>query len=212
MSFLKVLTGFVPWIVFTLAASRLGAGAVGVACLLALVVAVGLIIRSVRHGESPKLLEVVAAVVFLVLGVVAFAVPASDAFLAGYGRALAAVILAVTIFATLPVMPFTEQYARESVPREFWTSPRFRAINRRISAVWGAAIAVMAVSHVVAGALDTPGSGGGVLSRPVDLVFNWVVPGLLIWAAVAFTQKAQAGAKAEQQAHANGAHEATARG
>ncbi|MFC5139902.1 hypothetical protein ACFPK1_16805 [Actinomycetospora rhizophila] len=208
MSSLKTLSGFVPWIVFTLTASRLGAGAVGVACLLALVVAVGLIAREMIKGESPKLLEVSAAVVFLALGIVAFAVPGVDAFLAGYGRALAAAALAAIIFATLPVMPFTEQYARESVPREFWHTERFRSINRRISAVWGAVIVGMAVSHAVAGTFDAPGAGAGF--RPTDLVFNWVVPGLLIWAAIAFTERAQRAAKTDHAAPLHGAHEATA--
>ncbi|MEJ2865381.1 hypothetical protein [Actinomycetospora flava] len=207
MSFLKTLSGFAPWIVFTLTASRLGPGAVGVACLLALAVAVGLIAREMIKGESPKLLEVSAAVVFLALGIVAFAVPGVDAFLAGYGRALAAAALAAIIFATLPVMPFTEQYARESVPREFWHTERFRSINRRISAVWGAVIVGMAVSHTVAGTFDAPGAGAGF--RPTDLVFNWVVPGLLIWAAIAFTHKTQAAAKADHDARAHGAPEAT---
>lgn len=205
MSFIKVLSGFVPWIVFTLAASRFGSGAVGLACLLALLVAVGLVIRSVARGESPKLLEVTGAVVFLALGIVAFAVPGSDAFLAGYGRALAAVVLGVVIFATLPVMPFTEQYARETVPREFWQSHRFRSVNRRISAVWGVVIVAMAASHAVAGTFDAPGAAA---ARPVDLVFNWVVPALLIWAAVAFTRRAQGAAKVDREAHAHGAHEA----
>jgi len=208
MSFLKVLSGFVPWIVFTLAASRLGPGAVGVACLLALAVAVGLIGRSMVRGETPKLLEVTGAVVFLGLGVVAFAVPGTDTFLAGYGRALAALILAVAIFATLPVMPFTEQYARESVPEQFWHTERFRATNQRISAAWGAVIVGMAVSHGVAGAFDTPNTVVGPLYRPIDLVFNWVVPALLLWAAVAFTHKTSSAARSDHQTHAHGAHEA----
>jgi hypothetical protein len=110
-------------------------------------------------------------------------------FLAGYGRALAAAILAAVIFLLLPVMPFTEQYARESVPREFWHSPTFRSINRRISAAWGGAIAVMALSHVVAGMFATPDSGAGLLHRPVDLLFNWIVPALLLWAAARYTQR-----------------------
>jgi hypothetical protein len=39
MSMKKVLVGFVPWIVFTLIATRVGPGAVGAACALAFVVA-----------------------------------------------------------------------------------------------------------------------------------------------------------------------------
>lgn len=200
MSMKKVLVGFVPWIVFTLIATRIGPGAVGVACALAFVVAVGLIVRSVSRNESPKLLEVVGAVVFLLLGGVSFLYPATDAFLSSYGRALAATILAAVIFLLLPVMPFTEQYARESVPREYWHSPTFRSINRRISAAWGGAIAAMALSHVVAGMFETPVAGAGLLHRPVDLLFNWIVPALLLWAAARYTQRAAGDDDQEQPA------------
>jgi hypothetical protein len=189
MSFTKVLIGFVPWIVFSLVATRLGPNAVAVACVLAFLVAGALIARSLVRGESAKLLEVTGAVVFLALGVVAAVVPGIDAFLASYGRALAAAILAVVIFALLPVMPFTEQYARESVPRQYWHTARFRAVNRRISAIWGAAVAVMALGHAIAGTVEVPDPGVGPLHRPVDLVFNWLIPGGLVWYAAKQTQR-----------------------
>lgn len=190
MSIQRVFVGFVPWIVFSLFATRLGPGAVGAACLLALIVAVGLIVRSVHSGESPKLLEVTGAVVFLGLGLLSVADPGVDSLLAGYGRAIAAAILAAVIFLLLPVMPFTEQYARETVPRQYWHTREFRAINRRISAAWGAVVAVMAASHAVAGTFEVPDPGVGLLHRPVDLLFNWVVPGLLVWAAATYTGRA----------------------
>ena len=200
MSMKQVLVGFVPWIVFTLVATRVGPGAVGAACALAFLGAVGLIARSVSRGESPKILEVVGAVVFLVLGGVSLFFPASDAFLSGYGRAVAAMTLAAVIFLLLPVMPFTEQYARESVPREYWHTREFRSINRRISAAWGGAIVVMAVSHLVAGTFEAPDPGVRLLHRPVDLLFNWVVPALLLWAAARYTQRVTAGAEEEPAA------------
>lgn len=189
MSMKKVLLGFLPWVVFTLVSTRLGPGAVATACVLAFLVAGGLIVRARLHHESAKLLEVTGAVVFLGLAVLAAAWPAADGFLAGYGRALAAAVLAVVIFVLLPVLPFTEQYARENVPREYWHSPRFRSINRRISAAWGGVVAVMAVSHALAGTVEVPEPGVGPLHRPVDLLFNWIVPGLLVWAAVSYTQR-----------------------
>lgn len=34
-------------------------------------------------------------------------------------------------------MPFTIQYAREQVAREFWDTPLFLRINQYITAVWG---------------------------------------------------------------------------
>jgi hypothetical protein len=193
MSMKQVLVGFVPWIVFTLVATRTGPGAVGVACVLAFLVAVGLIVRSVSRGESPKVLEVVGAVVFLGLGGISLVYPAADAFLSGYGRAVAAAVLAAVIFLLLPVMPFTEQYARESVPREYWNTAEFRSINRRISAAWGGVVATMAVSHALAGTFEAPDPGVRLLHRPVDLVFNWIVPGVLVWAAARYTQKVSGG-------------------
>jgi hypothetical protein len=189
MSMKQVLLGFVPWIVFSLVATRVGAGAVGVAAVLAFLVAAGLIVRAVVRGGSPKVLELSGAVVFLGLAVLAWTSPAMDPVLASYGRAVAAAVLALIIFLLLPVMPFTEQYARESVPREYWHTPQFRSINRRISAAWGGVVAVMAVGHAIAGAVEVPDPGVGVLHRPVDLVLNWIVPGLLVWAAARYTRR-----------------------
>ena len=189
MSMTKVLVGFVPWIVFSLVATRIGPGAVAAAAVLAFLVAVGLIVRSVVRGESPKLLEVCGAVVFLALAVLAGIAPGLDPVLASYGRAIAAAVLAVVIFLLLPVMPFTEQYARESVPRQYWHTPEFRSVNRRISAVWGGVVAAMAVGHAVAGTFEVPDPGVGLLHRPVDLVFNWLVPGLLVWWAAGYTTR-----------------------
>ena len=189
MSMLKVLTGFVPWVVFTLVATRTGPGGVTTAALLAFLVAAAFVVRSVVRGESPKLLEVTGALVFAAFAGIGGLNPAADPFLADYGRALAAAVLAAVIFLLLPVLPFTEQYARESVPRQYWHTPEFRSINRRISAAWGGVVAAMAVSHTLGGLFATPAPGVRLLHRPVDLVFNWVVPGLLVWAAVRYTQR-----------------------
>ena len=189
MSMLSVFTGFVPWVVFTLVASRTGPGGVTTAALLAFLVAAAFVVRSMVRGESPKLLEVTGALVFAVFAGVGALTPAVDPFLAAYGRALAAFVLAAVIVALLPVLPFTEQYAREGVPREYWDTPGFRSVNRRISAAWGGVVAAMGVSHTLAGLLETPDPGVRLLHRPVDLVFNWVVPGLLVWAAARYTRR-----------------------
>jgi hypothetical protein len=194
MSMTKVLVGFVPWIVFSLVATRVGPGAVAAAAGLAFLVAVGLVVRSVVRGESPKLLELAGAVVFLAFAVAATTTPVLDPVLASYGRAIAAAVLAVIIFALLPVLPFTEQYARESVPREYWHSPEFRSVNRRISAAWGGVVAVMAVGHTIAGTFEVPDPGAGLLHRPVDLLLNWIVPALLVWWAARYTQRVSAAA------------------
>ncbi|WP_433273251.1 hypothetical protein ACQPZA_21860 [Pseudonocardia xinjiangensis] len=189
MSMLKVFAGFVPWIVFSLVATRTGTGAVATAGFLAFLVAAAFILRSVLRGESPKVLEVTGAVAFAGIAVASLVDPRADAFLAAYGRSIATWTLAVVIFAMLPIMPFTEQYARESVPKEFWHTERFRSVNRRISAAWGVAIASTGVGHLVASLLRSAEPGTTVPSRPLDLVFNWVLPIALIWWAVRYTNR-----------------------
>ena len=184
MSKLKVLTGFIPWAVFSLITTREGPAGVTTAALLAYFVAGAFLIVSIIRVRSPKVLEVTAAVVFAAFGFVAGNDPGTDAFLTDYGRSLAALVLAVVIFVLLPVLPFTEQYARETVPEQYWRLPRFRSINRRISAAWGAAIGLMAVSHALAATLTEPGPA-------VDLLLNWVVPAALLLCAALYTSRAR---------------------
>jgi hypothetical protein len=202
MSKLKVFAGFIPWIVFSLFATRTGSGTVATAGFLALLIAALFIVRDVRRGESPKVLEVTAAIAFAAIAIASLVDPRADAFLASYGRSLATWTLAIVIFAMLPFMPFTEQYARESVPREFWHTPRFRSINRRISAAWGVAIAVMAASHLLAAFFVSAGTDIGVPSRPIDLFFNWVLPIALVWWVVRYTIRLSKGPDAAAQADA----------
>ena len=52
--------------------------------------------------------------------------------------------------------------------------PRFKAANRRLTAMWGAVFAAMVPLHLAAGALDT---------RQSNLLLNWALPALLVlWA------------------------------
>jgi hypothetical protein len=94
---------------------------------------------------------------------------------ARYARAIAAALLALIALGSLLFTPFTEQYARQSVPRELWSSPRFKQINRQLTLMWALVFCVMVPSHLIAGAVDT---------RQANLVFNWAIPIILIvWAA-----------------------------
>ena len=113
---------------------------------------------------------------FVGFTVVAFkADPATAAFVDRYARAIAAGLLATIAFGSLLVVPFTEQYARESVPRQLWSSPQFKRINRKLTTMWGLVFAAMVPAHVIGGALDT---------HRANLIFNWAIPiVLVIWAA-----------------------------
>ena len=112
----------------------------------------------------------------LAFTVVAFkADPATASFVDRYARAIAAGLLATIAFGSLLVVPFTEQYARETVSRQLWSSPQFKHINRQLTTMWGLVFAAMVPAHVIAGALDT---------HRANLIFNWAIPiALVIWAA-----------------------------
>ena len=167
-----IYLAFIPWIVFTLVAQHSTLKLAAVGALLASVVIAA---RSVRAGGA-KVLELGAVLAFVAFTVVAFgADPATAAFVDRYARAIAAGLLSLIALGSLLVVPFTEQYARETVPRQFWSSPQFKQINRRLTAMWGLVFAAMVPAHVIAGALDT---------HRANLIFNWAIPiVLVIWAA-----------------------------
>ena len=167
-----IYLAFIPWVVFSVVAehSTLKLAAAGALLASAVIAA-----RSARSGGA-KVLELGAVLAFAVLTVVAFtADPATAEFVDRYARAIAAGLLSLIAFGSLLVVPFTEQYARETVPRQLWSSPQFKQINRKLTAMWGLVFAAMVPAHVIAGALDT---------HRANLVFNWAIPiVLLIWAA-----------------------------
>ena len=166
-----IYLAFVPWVLFTLITQHVSLAAAAVAALAA---AVAVSAPSLLRGR-PKLLELAAVAAFAGFTVLAFrADPAASGWVVHFARAIAAGVLAVTAFGSLLFVPFTEQYARESVPRQFWSSPRFKRINRQLTLLWGCVFVAMMVAHVIAGAIDT---------RRGNTIFNWVVPVILIvWA------------------------------
>jgi hypothetical protein len=166
-----IYLAFIPWIVFTLVAehSTLKLAAIG-----ALLASVLIAARSARAGGA-KVLELGAVLAFVGFTVIAFAADSGTAeFVARYARAIAAAVLSMIAFGSLLVVPFTEQYARESVPQELWSTPQFKQINRQLTAMWATVFAVMVPAHVVAGAIDT---------HRANLIFNWAIPiALVVWA------------------------------
>jgi len=169
---LPMYVALVPWLLFTVIAEH---GTLKIASIAALVIAVGIAIPGIRQG-NPKVIEIGAAVAFAGFTVVAFAADASVAhWLERYARAVAAGLLAIIALGSLLFTPFTEQYARERVPRELWSSPRFKAINRQLTLLWAGVFCVMVVSHVIAGEID---------KRGANIFFNWVVPIFLVLSAV----------------------------
>src|SRR5579875_3915888 len=183
--------GLLSWVLFTIIAEH---GTLKAASLAALVVAIGVAIASMRGGGRPKMIEVAAVATFAVFSVIAFvADPSLSHWLTRYARAVAAAVLAVLVFGSLLFVPFTEEYARESVPEQYWGSPEFTAVNRRLTMLWGGVFAVMTCSHVVAGLLD---------HRATNIIFNWVIPiALVLWG----SKQSTAGKDNTRQTHVRAA-------
>ena len=167
-----IYLAFIPWVLFTLIAQH---STLKAAAVVALVGSLAIAGRSIAAGR-PKVLELGAVVAFVGFTVVAFTAHGSTgADVARYARAIAAALLALIALSSLLFTPFTEHYARESVPREFWSSPRFKQVNRQLTLMWALVFCLMVPSHVIAGAINT---------RPANLIFNWAIPIILImWAA-----------------------------
>jgi hypothetical protein len=168
----KIYLAFIPWVLFALVAHHSTLKAAAVAAVAA---SVAIAAPSLLDGR-PKLLEIGAIITFAGFTIVAFSAdPSTTHWLERYARAIAAGLLALIAFSTLSFLPFTAQYARESVPRQFWSSPQFVRINRRLTLMWALVFMAMVPSHLVAAALDT---------QTGNLIFNWALPVLLIvWAA-----------------------------
>jgi hypothetical protein len=163
-----IFIALIPWVLFTVLAERVSLKA---AALLALAAAVAIAARGVRSGH-PKLLELAAVGTFIAFSIAAFTLTSGSAeWLERYARAIAAGVLALIAFGSLLSVPFTEQYAREVVPPQGWSSPRFKETNRRLTTVWACVFAGMVPSHIVAGTIDTTVG---------NLIFNWVIPIALV--------------------------------
>lgn len=112
--------------------------------------------------------------------------PPVDDWLYTWGRPLVAVVLGLYVLATAGMRPFTEQYARQSTPRQYWGSPAFHAINRVISAARGLGLVVIEGCTLLLTALNlqrTTFSSGHL----TELLLNWVLPIAVIWGLATFT-------------------------
>jgi hypothetical protein len=186
LSALSIVSGFLPWIAFTFIAQRLAADGVAWSALIAVAMTVVALVWD-RARRSPSQLNLYSMVLFVVMAVAGFVGGHEvDRWLFEWGRPLVGVVLGLTILATAYARPFTAGYAKQSTPREYWTSPLFLRINRTLSAVWGVAITALGTASVAVAALDAWAVG---TDSPylVDLALNWVLPiAVIVWA-VRFT-------------------------
>ncbi|MEU8785360.1 hypothetical protein [Streptomyces sp. NPDC048637] len=172
--------GMSPWIAMSV---LVGPGRFELAVGIALALAVALVImgRIRRPGSSFKILEICDVVFFAVMAVIGlFASPGAHRWLENYAGEVANIaLMAIALGSMACRVPFTLQYAREQVPREFWNEPRFLRTNYYITGAWGAAFGVAAI----AGAY-----GDLVLHNSHNLWTGWIIQIAAIVAALQFTE------------------------
>jgi hypothetical protein len=179
-----MLLSLAPWALFTVIAGHAGADYVGYAALVATVVAIGVAVKNgLRHAKLIDLTGITTFTAITVIGFVGTHGIRQD--VVDYGRGACALVLAIVMLGSLLFVPFSEQYARESVPQPYWSSPVFHSMNRRISAAFGLAILVMSGSHFLSGYLEAT---SGLPTR-TNLILNWVIPIALVLGAMKYTAR-----------------------
>jgi hypothetical protein len=167
----KIIIGLIPFALFAILGNWIP---IGWAALIGMAAAIVAILVEIRGGlKAVPVVGVIVLGVFAVLGFTAS--PEVQHVLSVYGRGIATIVLALYILITVPFAPFTAQFAKASVPREAWKSPRFVTTNRRISLAWGLTVLVTGFSHLLAGAIATD-------ARVLMLALNWGLPiAAILW-------------------------------
>jgi len=175
MKSLTLVLAFLPLIAFSLLSRFLPHGYIGIAGLAAAVIAL-IAIATSRPVWPPKILNTCSLALFALIAGLGFTLGANDdRWLATWGGAGVGLVLGLIILALIPVMPFTEQFAREATPQAYWSSPTFKKINRVLSAGWGVAIFAAGLSRVAAAAIN-----GHTTRRLPEILLGLVVPGVIV--------------------------------
>jgi hypothetical protein len=171
---LLLILSFLPLIAFSVLARLLPHGDIGVAGLVAAVIA-AIAMVAVRPVWPPKILNACSLVLFTVLAIAGFTGSASpDPWLATRAAAGIGLVIGLIILALIPVMPFTEQFARQSTPQAYWSSPTFKQINRVLSLGWGVALIGVGLARLAAVVVS-----GHTTHRLPDLLLGLAVPALI---------------------------------
>jgi hypothetical protein len=181
--------GFVPWIMYWVVADGPSTWMFGALC--AVIAALILGVSAGRGG--PRTLEVVTIVFFIAVTITGMIVGAQDRdWMDTYATTLSAGTLAAMALGSLAFVPFTEQYAPQSAPRQEWEQAAFRRTNRVLTLMWALVFALIAVLGYVA------------ITAPSTI--DWtkaVIPIVVIVGAIGMTQTYPA--RAREKARAQGA-------
>ncbi|MCW2650192.1 MAG: hypothetical protein JWR32_1168 [Mycobacterium sp.] len=172
--------GFAPWIIYWVVADSPSTWLYGALCAVISAVILGV---SVGRGGL-KLFDVVTIVFFMAITIAGMVVGAHDRdWMDTYANTLASAVLAAMALASLAFVPFTELYARESVPPQMWNDWGFKRTHRTLTLMWGLVFGATAILGLIA--VEAPETADWT---------DWVIPIVLILAAVAVSQRYPMGA------------------
>jgi hypothetical protein len=137
---MNILLAFSPFLIFVILNRLTGVepGLLGAVAMSLLLLAKDAVVQR----KTPTVLEIGTLLLFGTLALYG-AVAGAAWTIAGVRLAVDAGLLLIVLVSMAIGQPFTLQYARESVPPEFWRQPAFVRTNVVITAVWAAAFAVM---------------------------------------------------------------------
>ncbi len=175
---LTIVVGFIPQAIFVILVSWLSLGWAAAAGLAAGVILVA--VSATRGGV--KILPVAQSVILAAFTVVGFTVGhQAEITFAPYARGVASLALGAFIVATSSSFPFTAQFARQTVPQQYWQTPQFLSINRRVSLVWGLAVLAIGAGHLGA-------AFAGSSAPIVRILLDWGVPAYAAFHAYTITK------------------------
>ena len=140
-----ILLAFAPFIAFAVIDRLVGAipGLVVGAAVSGI-----LLLRDWIGGKTPKVLEFGTVILFS--GLAVYAVLGSPTWsIVGVRLRVDAGLLLIVLLSMALRRPFTLQYARERVSREYWDRAEFIRTNYVITAVWALAFAVLVIADLI---------------------------------------------------------------
>ena len=157
---MDIFLGFAPYVAFFVV---LRMGTVEAAMWAAFAVAALVALYGRWRGRSAKILEIGGVALFGLLALFT-AVSHWEWTLTAVRLAVDLGLLAIVLVSIAVGRPFTIQYARERIAEEYWQTPLFLAVNRRITWVWAAAFAVLVAAHVATLFFSVPAWIDGVVT------------------------------------------------
>src|SRR6516164_5037892 len=140
---MHILLGLAPYMAFFL---FMQAVSIDAGLWAALIVAVLIAGRNWRRSGSLKVLEAGTVLLFATLVIFTAAEHWKWTVMA-VRLAVDAGLLTIVIVSLAIGRPFTLQYARERVAQQYWHTPLFLSINRRITFAWATALATLVAAH-----------------------------------------------------------------